>query len=90
LLANAGLISDNTTIATTVHDLQLLDEPPPRANHDFTVDLIVTPTTVIHCGPPHRPPGLTWDTLSPDQITAIPALQTRAARLEQGAGGDIR
>jgi 5-formyltetrahydrofolate cyclo-ligase len=80
LLADAGLISDDTTIATTVHDLQVLDEPLPHADHDFTVDLIVTPTTVIQCGPPHRPPGLTWQTLSPDQIAAIPALRNRATR----------
>ena len=43
LLAEAGLISERTMIATTVHDLQVLDEDLPEQVHDFRVDLIVTP-----------------------------------------------
>lgn len=80
LLADAGLIDDHTTIVTTVHEMQVLDEPLPHAGHDFTVDLVVTPTRVIACGPPHRPHGLTWDTLGPEQVAAIPALRARAKR----------
>lgn len=80
LLADAGLISDRTTIVTTVHDIQVLDEPLPYAPHDFTVDLVVTPSRVIGCGPRHRPRGLDWDSLSAEQIAAIPALHFRAVR----------
>lgn len=78
LLAEAGLIGPQTTIVTTVHHLQVLDEPLPRAEHDFTVDYIVTPDEVIHCGPPHRPTGLIWNTLDHDKIAAIPVLATMA------------
>ena len=34
-------------IATTVHDLQVLDEDLPEQAHDFRVDLIVTPDRII-------------------------------------------
>jgi len=79
LLAEAGLISPATVIVTTVHPLQLLDEPIPETGHDFSVDLIVTTSGVIRCGPPRRPAGLDWDQLPASMIAAIPVL---AARLE--------
>lgn len=78
LLAEAGLISERTTIVTTVHDLQVLDEELPEQEHDFHVDLIVTPTRCIACRQPRRPARMRWHELAAEQIDAIPALQTRA------------
>ncbi|TVT31256.1 5-formyltetrahydrofolate cyclo-ligase [Amycolatopsis rhizosphaerae] len=77
LLTEAGLIGPATTIVTTVHQLQVIDEDTPETEHDFSVDLIVTPDEVIHCGPPRRPAGLVWEHLSPEKINAIPALANR-------------
>jgi 5-formyltetrahydrofolate cyclo-ligase len=77
LLQDAGLIGPNTTIVTTVHALQVLDEDLPETDHDFSVDIIVTPDSVIHCGHSRRPPGLIWSDLSPEKIAAIPVLATR-------------
>ncbi|MFC0864302.1 5-formyltetrahydrofolate cyclo-ligase [Sphaerimonospora cavernae] len=77
LLQEAGLIGPDTTIVTTVHSLQVVDEDPPEAEHDFRVDLIVTPDEIIECGPPRRPRGLYWDNLPQEMITAIPALAAR-------------
>jgi CysZ protein len=37
-------IRPETVIVTTVHDLQVVDEPIPDSSHDFRVDFIVTPT----------------------------------------------
>jgi 5-formyltetrahydrofolate cyclo-ligase len=79
LLAEAGLISERTTIATTVHALQVLEEDIPEMDHDFRVDLIVTPEQVIWCRHPKRPAGLDWNRLRPEQIAAIPVLARRAA-----------
>jgi 5-formyltetrahydrofolate cyclo-ligase len=73
LLQEAALISP-TTIVTTVHNLQVVDEELPEADHDFSVDVIVTPDEVIHCEPPRRPRGLAWEELSDEQIRAIPVL----------------
>lgn len=79
LLAEARLLSDETIIVTTVHELQVLDEELPEDQHDFRVDLIVTPERVIECGSPKRPTGLSWERLSPEKIAAIPVLAGRAS-----------
>jgi 5-formyltetrahydrofolate cyclo-ligase len=79
LLAEAGLISSRTLIVTTVHPLQVLDEPIPETGHDFSVDLIITTGDLIRSGPPRRPGGLEWDQLPATMITAIPVLAARAA-----------
>lgn len=63
LLVDAGLIGSWTTIVTTVHPLQVLDEPLPESRHDFRVDVIVTPDEVIRCSATQRPRGLLWDEL---------------------------
>src|SRR4051794_15844523 len=43
LLVEAGLVDNATTIVTTVHPLQVLDEELPETAHDFRVDIVVTP-----------------------------------------------
>jgi 5-formyltetrahydrofolate cyclo-ligase len=80
LLTEAGLVTGKTVIATTVHDLQVLDEDLPEQDHDFHVDLIVTPSRVIRCSQPRRPGGIDWALLDPAQIAAIPALARRAGQ----------
>jgi 5-formyltetrahydrofolate cyclo-ligase len=77
LLTEARLFSNETTVVTTVHDLQVVDEAIPETEHDFSVDVVVTPERVIHCGNPRRPRGLYWDHLSESKIAAIPALAMR-------------
>jgi 5-formyltetrahydrofolate cyclo-ligase len=77
LLTEAGLIGPETTIVTTVHQLQVLDEELPETEHDFSVDYIVTPDDVIQCGPPRRPSGLVREHLTPEKIAAIPVLAAR-------------
>jgi 5-formyltetrahydrofolate cyclo-ligase len=78
LLTEAGLIDEQTIIATTVHDIQVLDhEVLPEESHDFRLDLIVTPTRIIECPRSPRPSGLDWNRLPKDKISAIPALAAR-------------
>ena len=69
-----GAIDDSTVIVTTVHDLQVLDEDLPETDHDFRVDLIVTPDDVIRCRRTKRPPGVLRDHLTAEQIDQVPAL----------------
>lgn len=78
LLTEAGLITPGTLVVTTVHPLQVLDEPIPETAHDFSVDLIVTTQDLIRCDPPRRPRGLDWDQLPASMIAAIPVLSERA------------
>ncbi|WP_280462504.1 5-formyltetrahydrofolate cyclo-ligase [Nocardia carnea] len=77
LLQEAGLIGSDTTIVTTVHSLQVMDEELPETDHDFSVDLIVTPNEIIECGPPRRPLGLVWEHLEQEKIESIPLLKER-------------
>lgn len=78
----AGLVGPDTVVATTVHDVQILaDGDIPVTDHDFRLDLIVTPDEVIDCGGhDRRPADIGWDELTEDKIAAIPLLRTLAAR----------
>jgi 5-formyltetrahydrofolate cyclo-ligase len=75
LLVEAGLVHDETAIATTVHPLQLLDDELPETEHDFRVDVVVTPEDVIETGAEGRPPGILWDHLEEAKIAAVPVLR---------------
>jgi 5-formyltetrahydrofolate cyclo-ligase len=86
LLAEAGLIGTDTVVATTVHPLQVLEEPLPETGHDFRLDLIVTGEEVIACRRAHRPPGILWEHLDAAKVAAIPALAARAPRRTQPTG----
>ncbi|MGI5223192.1 5-formyltetrahydrofolate cyclo-ligase [Nocardia sp. CA-290969] len=77
LLQEEGLIGPGTTIVTTVHSLQVVDEELPETDHDFSVDLIVTPDEIIECGPRRRPAGLIWEHLDQEKIESIPVLKAR-------------
>src|SRR6266571_77568 len=74
LLDAAGLIRSATVIATTVHQIQVVEENLPETKHDFSVDLIVTPDDVIRCGPSRRPSGIVLDQLSSEKAAEIPVL----------------
>lgn len=78
LLAEAGLVSDETLVVTTVHPLQVVDTEIPFGPHDVAVDVIVTPDEVITTSDRRRTSGILWDQLPPEKITAIPALARRA------------
>jgi 5-formyltetrahydrofolate cyclo-ligase len=77
LLIEEGRITERTVIATTVHAVQLVDDELPETEHDFRVDLIVTPDAVIRTPGGNRPPGVLWDHLDPEKVEAIPVLQSR-------------
>jgi 5-formyltetrahydrofolate cyclo-ligase len=80
LLVEADRVDEHTTIATTVHELQLLDEGLPETEHDFRVDLVVTPERVLRTGSRRRPPGILWDHLTAEKAASIPVLATHPAR----------
>jgi len=75
LLTEAGLIRPDTAIVTTVHQLQVVDDGLPETEHDFSVDVIVTPDEVIECGPPRRPIGIIAEHLTAENVREIPVLR---------------
>jgi 5-formyltetrahydrofolate cyclo-ligase len=74
LLHDAGLLRPDSVVATTVHPLQVLDEELPATDHDFQVNLIVTPDEVIACNSSRQRTGILWDELSSHHRSAIPIL----------------
>ena len=73
----AGLIGDDTVVATTVHEVQILDDGDiPTTGHDVPLDLIVTPDRVIEVER-RRPRDATihWEELTDEKIASIPVLQ---------------
>ena len=78
LLAEAGAITDRTVVVTTVHALQVVDEPLPCSAHDVRVHYIVTPEEVLPCAAPRVGAALDWALLTPERVNAIPALRARS------------
>ena len=78
LACEAQLITASTVMATTVHEVQILDNGRiPVTAHDFRLDLIVTPERVMDC-PAHRSrsvPRIRWQELTEEKIAAIPFLE---------------
>jgi 5-formyltetrahydrofolate cyclo-ligase len=76
ILIDAGRIDDHTTVATTVHPIQILRQHLPSTDHDLPVDLVATPRAVIEVERIYeRPRGILWDHLQPPQIREIPILE---------------
>lgn len=75
ILREAGSVDDETTTATTVHELQVLDDDVPATPHDVPIDLIVTPDRIVRDERREKPSGIRWDELSEDRIDEIPVLR---------------
>lgn len=80
LLVEEGLADEDTVIATTVHGLQLLDDELPETEHDFRVDLVVTPEEIVRTRARKRPSGILWAHLEEEKIASIPVLRELARR----------
>ncbi len=75
----AGIIDRETVIATTVHPCQVLEPGAiPLTDHDFGLDLIVTPDEVIETATAiERPRGVLSDHLEDHKRASIPVLVDR-------------
>jgi 5-formyltetrahydrofolate cyclo-ligase len=78
IATEAGLVDDDTVIATTVHSSQIFDDGTiPVTEHDFPVDLIVTPDEVIRTGTElPRPSGVLESHLEAAKREEIPVLRS--------------
>ncbi len=75
ILKELNKVSDDTVIATTVHDLQVVNLDIPRDPWDVSVDLIVTPSKVIKCRGRFRPRGILWEYVSNNLLNEVPILK---------------
>jgi 5-formyltetrahydrofolate cyclo-ligase len=69
-------VKEDVVILTTVHPLQIVEEDLPETDHDFRVDLIVTPEEIIQTRRKGgRPKGIIKDHLTDQKISEIPILK---------------
>ncbi|KAK3921293.1 Methenyltetrahydrofolate synthase domain-containing protein [Frankliniella fusca] len=91
MMKKLGMLTPDTIVVTTVHDIQVYDSLPEELfkDHDVYVDLIVTPTQVIRVSPnPDRfeKYGLNWSLLSSRRLKIFPIL--RQLREKDVSAGD--
>ncbi|MFX0066859.1 MAG: 5-formyltetrahydrofolate cyclo-ligase [Candidatus Hermodarchaeota archaeon] len=71
-----NLITEDTPIVTTVHDLQVFNQEFELSPFDITLDMIMTPTRTLNRGGTlQRPPGILWKYLDKKKIENIPILK---------------
>lgn len=78
ILGEVGSISGDTPVATTVHELQIVDRVP-RAEHDMPVSIIATPNRVIETGAKGNP-RIIWDKADERLLSEIPILRALKGR----------
>lgn len=86
ILLELDLIHPEVKIATSVHDVQVIEGRLPQDPYDVPVDYIATPMKLIVAEErPPRPPGILWDLLPEEKLREIPLLRELKALKERGA-----
>jgi 5-formyltetrahydrofolate cyclo-ligase len=75
VLRELGLVGERTPVATTVHELQVVDEAWPVDPHDVPLDLVVTPERTVETGAAGKPLGIDRDVLADERIEELPVLE---------------
>ena len=74
VLRELGKVSGETPIATTIHELQLV-ESIPHESHDVPVDYIFTNSRQLRPSSNPKPSGIIWDALTEEKLEEIPILR---------------
>lgn len=75
ILTALGKAGEDTPIATTIHDVQLVEDNIPREPFDLPVDVITTPTRVIRVNRvDKKPAGIFWEYVTDEMLREIPLL----------------
>ncbi|MFC7234619.1 5-formyltetrahydrofolate cyclo-ligase [Halosegnis marinus] len=83
LLREFDRATDDTTVATTIHPMQVVaDDRVTPDPHDVPLDLVATPERLVETGAAGKPSGIDWDALAREKRAEIPVLD----RLHPGAG----
>ncbi|ADQ66128.1 5-formyltetrahydrofolate cyclo-ligase [Halogeometricum borinquense DSM 11551] len=76
VLSELEAVDSETTVATTVHEVQVVgDDAVTPADHDVPMDIVCTPERTIRTETDQsRPDGVNWSALSAARIEEIPVL----------------
>ena len=76
MFTDVGIVDEATPVAAVVHDVQVVEDKLFPSPTDILVDVIATPTRLIHIARrAPRPRGIRWELLDPAQIASTPPLQ---------------
>ncbi|WP_436347934.1 5-formyltetrahydrofolate cyclo-ligase [Natronorubrum sp. FCH18a] len=75
ILYDLGHVDESTTVATTVHERQVIDESVAIGDHDVSMDLIVTPDRTLRPDGRPQPTGIDWSLLEDERLEGIPVLK---------------
>jgi 5-formyltetrahydrofolate cyclo-ligase len=75
ILWDLGLVDSATPVATTVHEIQVVNDDWTPDAHDVPMDLVGTPGRVVRAGPNGKPEGVDWDVLSDERLAEMPVLR---------------
>lgn len=81
ILTALGKATASTPVATTVHELQLVDDDIPREPFDLPIDVVATPARVIEVGAADKPLGVLWDYVDEALLRDVPLLAELRARM---------
>ena len=75
ILRELNLINEKTPIATTVHEIQILEKIPTE-EHDIPINIIATPRRIIETKTRYpRPKGILWEKVTEKMLQGIPVLK---------------
>jgi len=77
IMRELGLVGEDTPVATTIHDLQLVNYIP-REPYDLAVDIAATLRRLLRFEGAEKPPGIIWGMLPCRKFSEIPVLQELA------------
>ncbi|RLF46524.1 MAG: 5-formyltetrahydrofolate cyclo-ligase [Thermoplasmata archaeon] len=75
-----GIVSEDTPVITTVHDIQVINEEIPMKEHDVPIDYIITPTRIIKTERVYeKPHGIIWEILDKE----LPVLEILKRKIKE-------
>lgn len=76
ILREFGLVDDETTTVTTLHEMQFVDEEIPTTPQDVPIERVCTPNRDIRTdAPSEKPSGIAWGALTDERADEIPILK---------------
>jgi 5-formyltetrahydrofolate cyclo-ligase len=75
ILWDLGIVDAATPVATTVHELQVVEDDWEPDAHDVPMDFVVTPDRVVRTGATGKPEGVDWDALPDERLEEMPVLR---------------
>jgi 5-formyltetrahydrofolate cyclo-ligase len=75
ILRDLGIVDSETPVATTVHEMQVVEDDWTPDAHDVPMDLVVTPERTVRTEGSGKPEGVDWAALSAERLEEMPVLR---------------